>query len=185
MTKIFQLLLVVFVLVACSEGNKKTDAVAETTNNKTVENPITGTESDPAIPTYDYAALEKEFFAEKGNPIYVVNFWATWCKPCVKELPAFEKLQAKYRNENVEVVLVSLDFPDHIETRVVPFIAEHGLKSRVVLLDDPDANSWIPAVDKEWSGAIPATVILKNGERKFYERSFTYEELENELKSIL
>ena len=170
---------------SCSEGKKKTDEVAEASKEVSVKETEPEMEAIPGLPFYNYAEFEKEFFAKAEAPTYVINFWATWCKPCVKELPAFEMLGEEYKDENVEVVLVSLDFPEHAKTRVISFIEEHELKSRLLLLDDPDANYWIPAVDKKWSGAIPATVIVKNGERHFYERSFTYEELENELKTVL
>ena len=81
--------------------------------------------------------------------------------------------------------MVSLDFPEHLEKKLIPFVEKRNIKSEVVLFDDSDANSWIPKVNENWSGAIPATIIYSNSERKFYERSFTYEELETELKSIL
>jgi len=81
--------------------------------------------------------------------------------------------------------LVSLDFPKQLESKVIPFVEDRNIKSQVLLLKDPDANNWIPKVDSSWTGAIPATLIYKADNRKFYERSFTYEELENELNLIL
>ena len=83
------------------------------------------------------------------------------------------------------MILVSLDFPKMIESRVIPFIKNKNLQAEVVVLNDPDANSWIEKVAKEWSGAIPATIIYKNEKRKFYEQSFTEEELETEIKSFI
>ena len=118
-----------------------------------------------------------------GSKTYVVNFWATWCAPCVKELPYFEAIQAKYI-DSVEVILVSLDFPHQYETKLKPFIQKHNLKSKVVVLDDPDMNSWIPKVDPQWDGAIPVTLIYNASKRMFYSRTFTYEELESELKTF-
>ena len=115
----------------------------------------------------------------------MVNFWATWCKPCIKELPDFEKINEQYASQKVKVILVSLDFPGQMESRLIPFVEKRQIKSEVILLDDPDANGWIPKVDQEWSGAIPATLLYNKRERKFYERSFTYKEIEKELKSIL
>ena len=122
---------------------------------------------------------------QKDDKTYVVNFWATWCKPCIDELPAFEKLFKNYKNQQVELILVSLDFPNQIEKRVIPFIEKNNLKGKVVLMADPDQNIWIPKVSKEWSGAIPATVIYNKNTRKFYEQSFTYKELETALNEIL
>ncbi len=140
--------------------------------------------SSSPIPVFNYSELEATYFNNDNDTTYVVNFWATWCKPCVKELPAFEELGENYKDMSVKVVLVSLDFPEKIEAGVVPFIEKRGIKSEVVLLDDPDANTWINSVSPEWSGAIPATVIINNKERKFYEQSFTYEELEKEVISL-
>ena len=72
--------------------------------------------------------------------LVILNFWATWCAPCIKELPYFEVLD---RREDVEVLLVSLDFPKHKESRLLPFIKKNKLQSKVVLLDDADENYWI------------------------------------------
>ena len=87
--------------------------------------------------------------------------------------------------KNVEVLLVSLDFPFNYDKKLKPFIKENKLQSKVVALDDPDMNSWMSKVDEEWSGAIPITIIFNKNKRQFYERSFTYNELENELKQFL
>lgn len=131
-----------------------------------------------------YDGLEK-YLNKTDDKTYVINFWATWCKPCVEELPAFEKLYATYKNNNVEVILVSLDFPNQINNRVIPFINKNNIKSEVILMADPDQNTWIPKVDENWSGAIPATLIYNKNTRKFYEQSFTFETLEKELLTII
>ena len=111
---------------------------------------------------------------QKGNKTYVVNFWATWCAPCIKELPYFEELN---NNKNIEVILVSLDFPKHKEKRLLPFIKKRQLSSRVILLDDDNENFWINEINTTWSGALPATLIYTQNRRGFYEQSFTKEEL--------
>lgn len=136
------------------------------------------------LKSYNYDGLES-YLNQKNDTLYVINFWATWCVPCVKELPHFEKLNQKYKNSKFKMILVSLDFPKMIESRVIPFIKQKKLKAEVIVLNDPDANSWIEKVAKEWSGAIPATVIYKNEKRKFYEQSFTEEELETEIKTFI
>jgi thiol-disulfide isomerase/thioredoxin len=136
------------------------------------------------VKSYDFNSFEK-YLNQNDSKTYVINFWATWCLPCVKELPFFEMLNANYKDKNVEVILVSLDMPQKIGASLIPFIEKKKLKSVVVHLDDPDANSWIEKVNKEWSGAIPATVIYNAKNRKFYEQSFTYEELEKEVQSFI
>ncbi|HSD14180.1 MAG TPA: TlpA disulfide reductase family protein [Flavobacterium sp.] len=136
------------------------------------------------IMSYDFNSLEP--LLHKNNKItYVINFWATWCVPCVKELPYFEQINKKYKDQNVKVILISMDMPKKVETALIPFVKKKKLESVVVHLDDPDANAWIEKVDKNWSGAIPATIIYNNTTRKFYERSFTLEELDKELLTII
>lgn len=137
-----------------------------------------------AIESFNYESL-KPLLNKDDDKTYVINFWATWCKPCVEELPSFEKLNKKYQSKNVEVILVSLDFPNHIEKRVIPFINKHHLKSKVILMNDPDQNTWIPKISDKWSGSIPATLIYNKYSREFYEQSFTYEMLQKELNKIL
>ncbi|MFT4525518.1 MAG: thiol-disulfide isomerase/thioredoxin [Granulosicoccus sp.] len=114
---------------------------------------------------------------------YVVNFWATWCAPCVKELPYFERLQKEKANEPLRVLLISLDFTEHIESRLIPFINRKALICEVSVLDEQDDNVWIPRVDPKWSGAIPATLFVNKTKktRHFHEGSFK----EGELKSLL
>ncbi len=136
------------------------------------------------LKTYNFDQLQPRL-STGSDSVYVVNFWATWCVPCVKELPEFEKINEVYSDKKVKVLLVSLDNPDHLESRVMPFIENHGLKSEIVLLDDPQSNRWIPMVDESWSGSIPATVIFTKESRSFHEKIFTYEELDAIVKSKL
>lgn len=113
---------------------------------------------------------------------YVVNFWATWCGPCVKELPYFEELNAMYSDQSFRQILVSLDDPKKLSTKVIPFIENNNIESEVVLLADGKANNWIDRVDPRWSGAIPITLILRGDKKLFYEREFhNVEELEEVL----
>ncbi|MBU3821148.1 TlpA family protein disulfide reductase [Flavobacteriaceae bacterium XHP0103] len=176
--KILKLLFVVSLLVSCN-SNKKNEEVSQK-----VEDVNTTVSVSTDLEVYDFDGFEK-YLTKNDGKTYVVNFWATWCAPCVKELPYFEKLNQEYKNKNVEVLLVSLDFPHLYDTKLKPFIAENKLQSKVVALNDVDMNTWIPKVNEDWSGSIPATVIYRNDESKFYEQSFTYESLENELKQFV
>lgn len=135
------------------------------------------------VNAYDYNGLA-HFLNKKNDTTYVVNFWATWCVPCVKELPYFEELNAKYNKNKVKVLLVSLDMHKTIKEKLLPFIQSHQLKSDVVILRDPDADSWIRKIDTSWSGALPATLIYNSEMHKFYEQSFTYNELEKEVSNF-
>ena len=137
--------------------------------------------SAQTVPTLHYTEL-KPLLNQKGDDLYVVNFWATWCAPCIKELPYFEALNQR---EDVEVLLVSLDFPKHKESRLLPFIKKNNLQSKLVLLDDTDENYWINDIHPNWSGALPATLIYTKKQRGFYEQSFTKEELFNLVESFI
>jgi len=136
------------------------------------------------IEIYDYDGLEP-LLNVNDSKIHVVNFWATWCAPCVKELPYFEAVNEKYKTKGLEMLLVSLDFPKDYMKKLKPFMEKNKLQSKVVALNDTDSNRWIREINEEWSGAIPATIIYKGDKRQFYERSFTEEELEIEIQGFL
>ena len=177
-----KLLIVALLIISSCKHEKKTAIESIDVAKKKISDEINL--NDAALEVYDYNGFKK-FLNRKDDKIYVINFWATWCAPCVKELPYFEKLNSQYKDRNVEVILVSLDFPHLYESKLKPFIKNRKLKSKVIVLDDVDMNSWIPKVSKEWSGSIPATIIYRNDSNKFFEQSFTYEALETEIKHFL
>ena len=115
--------------------------------------------------------FEKAVIKEDDN-VYVINFWATWCAPCVKELPHFEKLHAE--NKNVKVILVSLDSQKDLEKKLLPFVDRKKITAEVIMLSDKDYNAWLPKIDKEWSGSIPATLIIHGKKHLFAEREFDH-----------
>lgn len=179
------IVLICGLLVVASCADKSKEVTAEVTKSDAVSEESLDIFKDSPIPVYDFDKLEAVLLNQKNDTTYVVNFWATWCKPCINELPFFEQLGSTYADKKVKVVLVSLDFPEYLHTKVVPFIEKYQLVSEVILLADDDANTWIPKVSKEWEGSIPATVIFNGENRSFYERSFTYKELEKEVQSNL
>ena len=125
-----------------------------------------------------FPELQKRL-ARPTDTTYVVNFWATWCGPCVKELPNFEQLRAANVGNKVKVLLVSLDYASQLEKKVKPFVKQRGLKSEVLLLNEPDPNDWIDKVDAKWSGALPFTLIFNNQtkQRTSFERELSAAEL--------
>jgi thiol-disulfide isomerase/thioredoxin len=135
---------------------------------------------------YDSLPQLEERIKQAGDATLVINFWATWCKPCIEELPCFEQLRARYADQNVQVILVSLDFKSHIEKKLIPFLKIQKFQSEVVLLADQDVNTWIPKIYEDWDGAIPATLVVKNGQKHFSLGQFQkYTDLESFVKPYL
>lgn len=117
---------------------------------------------------------------------YVINFWATWCGPCIKELPHFEKLQSEFAGEKVKVLLVSLDYTSKLKSAVIPFAKRLKLKSEVFLLNENNKQVYLDRVEKKWSGALPASIFINKSKekREFYQKEFTYPELMKVFNSL-
>ena len=124
----------------------------------------------------------EQILQKNNDTTYVVNFWATWCGPCVKELPYFEALGEEMSGNKFKLILVSLDFERQIDSRLIPFLNKHKIKSDVLLLLDSKESEWIDRVDPSWSGAIPITIVYNRQSRQFYEKTFHSVE---ELKGII
>jgi thiol-disulfide isomerase/thioredoxin len=123
--------------------------------------------------------LLQETTAGKNDTLYVVNFWATWCAPCVKELPAFQTMYTKFAPQKVKMIFVSLNSIKDNAT-VEKFAKQHDLKPEVLLLDAGNPNVWINKVDTTWSGTIPATAMYRMGKKVyFHEGDFTEDQLKN------
>ena len=125
--------------------------------------------------------------ARPTDTTYVVNFWATWCAPCVKELPNFEQVRTAYANKKVKVLLVSLDYASQVDKKIRPFVELRGLKSEVVVLNEPDPNDWLGKVDAKWSGALPFTLIVNNKtkRRATFEQELSHAQLTAALQKFL
>ncbi|MBK9412383.1 MAG: TlpA family protein disulfide reductase [Bacteroidetes bacterium] len=132
----------------------------------------------------DFNSFYKEEITESKG-IVIVNFWATWCKPCITELPYFEQINAEMKSEKFSVCLVNLDFNSKYKTSAVEFVRNKNLKSEVIHLNDTDPNKWINKIDSNWTGAIPATLIYNNGKKVFFrEGEITYDELKSEINKL-
>tara|TARA_E500000178_G_scaffold160251_1_gene160008 strand:+ start:1149 stop:1637 length:489 start_codon:yes stop_codon:yes gene_type:complete len=150
-------LLFTCVLISCGHGRQKVKYV------------------EKEIPSYNYEVFKEKYLSAKTDNIRLLNFWATWCKPCVAELPYF--IEFAQENENVELILVNLDMPSQVEKLVKPFLKRENIAQTVVHLNDPNSNFWINDIDSSWSGAIPATLIIKDEIKQFYEGSLNLADL--------
>lgn len=168
--KFFVPLTLILLITSCVAPNKK----EETTEQYTLK-------------SVNFEELSSIILRENDS-LYVVNFWATWCKPCIEELPDFMEIQKQFKDtEAFKMILVSLDRQQALEEVLPNFLQNHAIQADVYLLDDiTRMNEWIPAIDPSWTGAIPATVFIKNSERKaFHEGVLHKEELHTIITKLL
>ncbi len=138
------------------------------------------------IPKWKMDDVVKSFSA-KNDTVYVVNFWATFCKPCVAEIPDFIKLVEKYKKQKVKLLLVSLDLPTYYPAKIADFAKKNNYKTNIAWLSETNADHFCPMIDAKWSGAIPATIMVNNktGYRKFFEDQISPEDFEAALKAAI
>ncbi len=127
------------------------------------------------------------YFKKNNDTVYVVNFWATFCKPCITEIPDFIRLVKKYEGQKVKLLLVSVDLPGYYPAKIAAFAKKNNYKTNIVWLNETNADIFCPAIDKKWSGAIPATIIVNNktGYRKFVEDEMNAADFEAILKQAI
>jgi thiol-disulfide isomerase/thioredoxin len=129
--------------------------------------------------------LEKTIAASK-TPL-IINFWATFCKPCVEEIPYFQEAIKKNKKDSIQLLLVSLDLQNFYPAKIKGFAVKRKFTAPILWLDEYNADYFCPKVDTAWSGAIPASLFINNktGYRKFFEEQISKEKLEKEIKAIL
>ena len=137
------------------------------------------------IKSVKIAELEKTI-AESKTPL-IINFWATWCQPCVEELPYFQEEVKKYRKDSLQLLLVSMDFKEDLDKKLVPFLEKNKYSSEVILLDEVNGNDFINKINKKWGGAIPATYFTTKNKKKeeLFEKKINLEILNSTMNSFL
>jgi len=130
---------------------------------------------------------EVEAYIKKSKHPIVVSFWATWCAPCVEEIPWLQQAVEDHRQDSVELILVSLDFGTYYPKKVTDFIKEKKFKATFWWLDETNADLFCPRIDARWDGNIPVTLLVNNktGYRKFVNRQMTDRQVEPELQKML
>ena len=129
--------------------------------------------------------LEKTI-AQSKTPM-VINFWATYCIPCVEEIPYYQKEVKKHEKEGVQLLLVSLDLKSYYPQKIKTFVNQKKFTAPLAWLNETDADYFCPRIDPKWSGSLPATLFINNktGYRKFYEEQLSEEKLKKEITAIL
>ena len=137
------------------------------------------------IPSWKVTDVQR--LIAESDSVLVISFWATFCKPCVEEIPYLESISKKYSDKKVKVVLVSLDLPNYYPEKIEKFVRKNKYSSQIVWLNETNADYFCPRIDKTWDGAIPATYIINpgNGYKKFVSDQMKPDEFERELKKAL
>jgi thiol-disulfide isomerase/thioredoxin len=138
-----------------------------------------------SIPSWKITEVEQ--MMDRSDSVLVISFWATFCKPCIEEIPYLQSISNKYKDERVKLLLVSLDLAAFYPDRIKAFAKKHNITSPIVWLNETNADHFCPKIDESWSGAIPATLIVNNktGYKKFVEEQMKPEEFELELKKAI
>ncbi len=157
-----------------------------TAGNATVKSLLTPNDPNLPYPIYASFAEVEALFNQNDGRTYVINFWATWCRPCLSELPFFERLAAETADQDLQVIMISLDRPGDVRGQLKEFYQDRPLTLPVVALTDDDFRSWVRRVDPSWStGSIPVTLFYRNGQRKFNRGQISsYRELEGLVRAV-
>ena len=143
-----------------------------------------GTSQAQNIKKIKITDLEKTI-AQSDHPL-IINFWATFCVPCCKEIPYFQSTVARYHDQRVELILVSLDLPDLYPARIAATARDRGFTSRIVWLDETNADYFCPKVDPGWTGGIPCSLFINNRThyRRFFDRQLTEAQVGPEIREM-
>ena len=148
---------------------------------------FTGIISSKAQTIASWKVTKLQDYISKSDSVLVISFWATFCKPCNEEIPYFESIVKKYKDQKVKLLLVSLDLKYDYPKKINAFKNKNNYTSQVVWLNETNADYFCPKVDKMWTGGIPSTLIInpRTGYRKFFEEQLNAGQFESELKKAL
>jgi thiol-disulfide isomerase/thioredoxin len=126
-------------------------------------------------------------YLNQSDSAVVVNFWATFCGPCIEEIPYFQTISNKYKDQKVKLLLVSLDFKEYYPKKIAAFAKRFGFTAEIVWLDEEKPDEFCPKIDSTWSGAMPATLFVNNSNKykKFIEAQMKPDEVEATIKEMI
>lgn len=138
-----------------------------------------------SIPKWKLADLQAAI--QQADKPTIFNFWATFCKPCIEEIPHFQEVVKKYDSAGVKLVFISLDLDDAYPAKIQTFAKKRNIYNPITFLDETNADLFCPVVDPKWSGAIPASLFINNktGYRQFFEDQLSKEQVEKEVLKMI
>lgn len=143
-------------------------------------------DSLPVVEKVGLAGLKRMLQADSGK-VVLLNAWASWCKPCKDEMPGLLKAWKSFRAKPLQLILLSTDDIDDLETKVRPALKKFGVDFPTYIMSDSSQDAFISGINDAWSGALPATFLYdregKLAEMKVGER--TYLQLREALDRLL
>ena len=134
-----------------------------------------------------WKATDVADYIAKDDSVLVMSFWATFCKPCVEEIPYLQSITEKYKGQRAKLFLVSLDLPEFFPAKIEAYAKSKDFYVPMAWLNETNADYFCPKIDKGWDGSIPCTLIVNNkkGYRHFIDHQMKPEEFEGELRKEL
>ena len=173
--KIVSVFLLFTILVSC-QGEK----------DKEVDQKIRLFSDPPRVDLLNEDSLENLLKVRNDKALFL-NVWATWCIPCREEFPDIVRLSREYKNRNIEFVGLSADFPDEIESKIIPFLQDQKVDFRIFVQNFKHQEDLINRLNPDWRGALPATFLYnEKGELiKFMLGKQSYQDFKQAMDSVL
>ena len=157
--------LTVLALVSCNKKEKTNIQTEETQTVETTEKQEP--QSSTLLKEMSQEQISEVFAPKKNDTLYVTNFFATWCRPCMDEMPHFQEKIKEMKNEKVKFTFINLDEPQNW-TKVADFAEKSGLGNNIILFNFGNLSQDFFSKNFEtWRGdAIPFTLITKGEKRE-------------------
>lgn len=178
---IILVLLLSFHFISCSENEKSADQNQAPTNLK----PASVNLATDDIVLLDASGFQNLLDQHRGKTLFI-NAWATWCIPCKEESPDLVQLADDYRDTDVVIIGISVDYPDEVESKIKPFLQNHNVNFPIFVQNFKKPEELINLLNPDWRGAVPATFIYnKNGiQKEFLLGKHSFNEFKQKIESI-
>lgn len=130
----------------------------------------------------DAPAIQELVRAQQGR-VVLLNFWATWCPPCLVEFPEIVALEKEFRSRGLTVISVSADSPKRVESDLIPFLEKHPPSFPIYVMQTDDVDAFMHRIDPEWDGTLPTTFFIDRQGKIVFKRfaAMSREKLERAL----
>lgn len=185
MKKIILSTLILAAVYSCKKEAAKTEDTSATDSVAVTQN--TTNQTATYIPKELSPENVTKHLAKNNDTLYVTNFFATWCGPCMKEIPSFKNKMEALKDKPVKFTFINLDDKADWDTAVKDFAIENNLGADVILLDGQKLDqNFFSNNFKQWDGgSIPFTFMRKGNQTDEYLGMMTEEALNSKIDAFL